>query len=78
MKHCEQHNLLVNFQHGFRKGHSCESQLITTLQDIFKAKNDGKNVDKIIIDLMETFDTVPHNRLIHKLEYYGISGQVGH
>ncbi len=77
MNHCEQDNLLVNFQHGFKIGPSCENQLITTLEDIFKAKNDGKNVDMLIIDF-SAFDTVQHNRLNHKLEHYGISGQVGH
>jgi hypothetical protein len=77
MEHCEEHDILVDFQHGFRTRHSCESQLITTLEDIFKAKNNGRNVDLLILDFSKAFDTVPHERLNHKLLHYGISGQVG-
>ena len=29
MAHCEKRNILVDYQHGFRKSRSCETQLIT-------------------------------------------------
>ena len=34
MGHLEAHHVLVNYQHGFRRGRSCESQLITIVEHI--------------------------------------------
>jgi hypothetical protein len=34
MKLFEDQNILTDYQHGFRKKRSCESQLITTIQDL--------------------------------------------
>jgi hypothetical protein len=36
MKHGEENNILYPLQHGFRKGHSCETQLIEFVDDISK------------------------------------------
>ena len=36
LNHLEQHNILTPLQNGFRSGHSCETQLITTTNDIMK------------------------------------------
>ena len=33
MDHLEKHNILNNIQHGFRQKRSCETQLITTIND---------------------------------------------
>ena len=33
-----------------------------------------KQTDLIIMDFAKAFDKVPHRRLFHKLEYYGIRG----
>ena len=35
-------------------------------------------VDMILLDFSKAFDTVPHYRLLKKLEYYHIDGQVIH
>ena len=36
----------------------------------------GKVVDSIYLDFQKAFDTVPHCRLMKKLQAYGISGPV--
>ena len=33
-----------------------------------------KRTDLIIMDFAKAFDKVPHRRLLHKLDYYGIRG----
>ena len=61
-------------QHGFGSGHSCESQLIITLDDIIKQVDSKNQTDLAILYFSEAFDTVSHKKLLHKLKYYGIDG----
>ena len=66
-------------QHGFRSQRSCEAQLVQFVHDIISnldgAVNRGhKQTDLIIMDFAKAFDKVPHRRLLHKLDYYGIRG----
>ena len=35
MKHLEEKKILTSLQHGFCSGHSCDTQLLVTAQDIF-------------------------------------------
>ena len=76
MKHLEQHNILTDSQHGFRAKRSTETQLIQTIHDISKSLDIKETVDRAILDFTKAFDKVPHKRLIHKLNYYGISGSI--
>jgi hypothetical protein len=75
-KHLERNKILTPLQHGFRSGHSCESQLIITMHDIMKSFDIKKQVDLVILDFSKAFDTVPHHKLLHKLTSYGIDGKI--
>ena len=48
----------------FEKNHSCETQLINTIQDIALLLDQKHQVDIIIMDFAKAFDKVPHNRLL--------------
>ena len=76
MNHVETHNILTSRQHRFRSGHSCESQLIITAEDLLSSADKGKRIDMSILDFSKAFAMVPHARLMGKLELYGIRGDV--
>ena len=75
-KHLNAHNILCQEQHGFRKYHSCESQLITTIDDIATHVDSGAQIDAILLDFSKAFDKVPHQRLLAKLAHYGVQGML--
>ena len=75
-QHLEENHIICRQQHGFRKRRSCETQLISTVHDFATTLNNGGEVHAILLDLSKAFDTVPHNKLSHKLSSYGIRGQL--
>ena len=76
MGHLDAHHVLVNYQHGFRRGHSYESQPITIVEHLVRNLDHGKQTDLLLLDFSKAFDTVPHKRLLKKLDHYGIHGQL--
>ena len=74
MSHLDSNQVLVNYQHGFRKKLPCETQLICTVEEIARSLDKGEETDLIIMDFSKAFDSVPHQRLLMKLRYYGIRG----
>ena len=61
-------------QHGFMPGKSCFSNLLETVDIILTALDEGAPVDVLYLDFCKALDTVPHFRLLAKLEGYGITG----
>ena len=57
MKHGEENNILYPL-HGFRKGHSCETQLIEFVDDISKNLQEGQQTDILILDFAKAFDKI--------------------
>ena len=76
MKYLDKHKVLNTAQHGFRSGHSCETQLIQTIHDFTSSLNYRTQTDVVIMDFSKAFDTVPHNRLLLKCAKYGVTGKI--
>ena len=74
--HLVENKLLSNNQFGFCTGRSCISQLLSTINDWMLELDNGVPVDSIYLDLQKAFDTVPHKRLLIKLDGYGIGGNI--
>ena len=72
MRHYDNNNILHNSQHGFRRKRSCETQLVITTHDIASNLENGAQVDVILLDFSKAFDKVSHQRLLHKIQYYGV------
>ena len=53
---------------------SCETQLITVINDFATNLNNGLQTDVILLDLTKAFDKVSHELLCGKLYNYGIRG----
>ena len=74
--HMTGENLYADCQHGFRKKRSCVTQLLEVMEDFTTMINKGDNIDVLYLDFKKAFDSVPHERLLLKLESYGITGNL--
>ena len=63
-------------QHGFRRGRSCETQLLGYVDEATEEMERGFQQDTIVMDFSKAFDKVSHSLLVHKLRRYGITGNV--
>ena len=74
--HLENHQILIDNQHGFRTQRSCETQLISAISDFEQCLNNRKHIDALFLDFAKAFDKVSHAKLCYKLSLYGINGQL--
>src|SRR6218665_3457868 len=61
-------------QYGFQRGLSTYMALLEMQTSIIEAMDQNKFSLAVFFDLSKAFDTVDHNILINKLEYFGIRG----
>ena len=70
------YNLIYSKQFGFRSQHSCNHAIISITEHIRKLLDNGHYVCGVFVDLEKAFDTVDHNILCDKLQYYGLRGKI--
>ena len=63
---------LFKSQYGFRKGHAINRARIELASKITQGLNDNKFTLGVFLDFSKVFDTINHQKLLRKLEYYGI------
>ena len=76
MNYMRNNNLLSTRQYGFVNQKSTVLQLLYALDKWTEALDNGDQVEVVYMDFQKAFDTVPHKRLISKLQSYGISGKL--
>lgn len=65
--------LLSSHQHGFLKGRSTTSNLVSFLQYAAPSVLNQKQLDTVYFDLSRAFDVVSHDLLLHKLCNFGLT-----
>ena len=76
MQHLLSNKLLSKYQHGFVNKKACVTNLLETMDFLTYSVSLKLSVDALFLDFAKAFDKVPHNRLLHKLEMYGIEGNL--
>ena len=76
MNHLTQEKLLTSKQYGFVSKRSTITQLLHYLDKCTEEISIKKVVDVIYFDFAKAFDTVPHKRLLKKLQCYGVNGDI--
>src|SRR5215813_11252394 len=75
-EYLEENEILVNYQHGFRKNQSTLTNLIDFYEEVTKELDIGNVVDVVYLDFQKAFDKVSHFKLITKLSNIGIGGDL--
>ena len=68
------HKVLYDYQFGFRQKYSTYMALLTLVDRVSNALDQGDAVIGIFLDFSKAFDTVDHSILLEKLQWYGIRG----
>ena len=61
-------------QYGFRKKHSTELAAVEMIDIITQELDKGNTPLNIFLDLSKAFDTLDHEIMLYKLEYYRVTG----
>ena len=71
---CRKFSIISENQFGFQSGLSTTDALIKLTEDIYHSFNQKLHNFTILIDIKKAFDSVNHEILLKKLNFYGIRG----
>ena len=76
MSTLEAHHLISTHQYGFRRGHSTSHLLLEAVNDWAKALQCRDSCHCLLLDFAKAFDSMPHQRLLLRLQSLGVCGQL--
>jgi len=68
--------IILNHQYGFRRYHFTTHLLLEATHDWARILELHQSYHYLFLDFSKAFDTVPHSRLLLKLENLGITGDL--
>ncbi|GAB0175572.1 mitochondrial enolase superfamily member 1 [Grus japonensis] len=72
--HVQDNQVIRPSQHGFMKGRSCLTNLISFYDKVTHLVDEGKAVDVVYLDFSKAFDTISHSILLEKLAAHSLDG----
>ncbi|GAB0189223.1 mitochondrial enolase superfamily member 1 [Grus japonensis] len=75
MQQVQDNQVIRPSQHGFMKGRSCLTNLISFYDKVTDSVDEGKTVDVVYLDFSKVFDIISHSILLEKLAAHGLEGR---
>ena len=66
-----ENRLIFDQQYGFLPKRATFLQLLDSLQDWILELSDRGSIEAIYLDFAKAFDSIPHDKLLHRLSAYG-------